>query len=81
MVPFFDWFPLALVGVMFATLGTLKVIGLHRGIIGGAAKPYRQRLMGSCPTWSRHVNVLLPFVFLGLGLWNLGRLAWLVLRR
>ena len=78
---FGDWFPLASVGVTFTVMGALKVIGLGRGVVGGGDKPYGQRLMGSCPTWSRNLNRAVPFVFLAVGLLNLAQLAWLVLRR
>jgi hypothetical protein len=81
MVEFGDWFPPAFVGVTFTVMGTLKVIGLRRGVVGGGDKPYGHRLMGFCPTWSRNVNRAVLFVFLAVGLLNLTQLAWLVARR
>ncbi len=82
MVPFVEWFPSALTGLALSTLGVAKLYGRSRGIVGGADKPWRQRfLVGSCPTWSRPVNLIVPYVFLGLGLAYLGYLAWLLLSR
>jgi hypothetical protein len=81
MVPFEDWFPLATVGATFSALGVIKLLGQHRGIVGGGGKPWQQRLAGSCPTWTRPVNLAVPYVFLGLGLLDLGWLAWLFLRQ
>ncbi len=81
MVPIEDWLPLASVGVTFSVLGAIKVYGRSRGVIGGGDKTFRLRLLGSCPTWSRPVNLAVPYIFLGLGLANLGWLAWLFVRR
>ena len=47
MLQFADWFPLALVGVTFTTLGSLKMYGLVRDIIGGHDKPLVQTLCGA----------------------------------
>jgi hypothetical protein len=47
MIPFSDWFPLATVGVTFMIVGSLKLWGLKRGIVGGAGKPALQRLCGT----------------------------------
>jgi hypothetical protein len=47
MIIFLDWFLLATVGLMFTILGSLKVWGLTRGIVGGAGKPFAQRLCGT----------------------------------
>jgi hypothetical protein len=80
MVSFGDWFPLACVGLTFTGLGAMKLYGRIHGVVGGGGKPWQQRLAGSCPTWSRPVNGSVPYVFLGLGLWYLGQLAWLLLR-
>jgi hypothetical protein len=81
MVPFEDWFPLATVGATFSILGVLKLYGRSRGIVGGGDKPWQDRVVGSCPTWSRPVNLVVPYVFLGLGLLNLGWLARLFLAK
>jgi hypothetical protein len=47
MVDFVDWFPPAAVGLMFTILGSLKLWGLKQGIVGGAGKPFTQRLCGT----------------------------------
>ena len=47
MLDFTDWFPLALVGVTFTALGSFKLFGLWRGIIGGRDKPVMQKLCGT----------------------------------
>jgi hypothetical protein len=69
------WVPTALVGVSFTGLGLIKVYGLARGIVGGGGKPASQRLCGSCPTWSRRVNIAMPFIWLAIGLGHLA-VAW-----
>jgi hypothetical protein len=47
MIGISDWFPLATVGLTFTLLGGLKLWGLKRGIVGGANKPFVQRLCGT----------------------------------
>jgi hypothetical protein len=47
MPAFGDWFPLAAVGLTFTVLGSLKLWGLKQGIVGGAGKPFTQRLCGT----------------------------------
>ncbi len=47
MIEFTDWFPLALAGSLFTLLGSVKLWGLRRGIMGGADKPMAQRLCGT----------------------------------
>ena len=47
MITFADWFPLAAVGLTFTILGSIKLWGLKRGIVGGADKPVVQRLCGT----------------------------------
>jgi hypothetical protein len=47
MITFADWFPLAAVGLTFTILGSLKLWGLRRGIVGGGSKPIIQRLCGT----------------------------------
>ena len=71
-----DWLPSAAVGSAFTVVGLLKVYGLFRGIVGGGHKPASKRLCGSCPSWSRGVNIAVSLVFLGIGLGNLAYLAW-----
>jgi len=41
------WLPPLTVGVIFTLLGCLKLYGLGRGIVGGAAKPFVVRLCGT----------------------------------
>lgn len=47
MPEFVDWFPQAVVGVMFTLFGLLKLHGLRHGIVGGRDKPAAQRLCGT----------------------------------
>ncbi len=47
MLEFTDWFPLALVGVVFTILGGFKLYGLQRGVVGGKDKPAFQQLCGT----------------------------------
>jgi hypothetical protein len=42
-----DWLPPALVGLTFTLIGSLKLWGLKRGIVGGADKPFTQKLCGT----------------------------------
>jgi hypothetical protein len=42
-----DWFPLAVIGTTFTALGVIKLVGLKLGIVGGAGKPFKQRLCGT----------------------------------
>jgi hypothetical protein len=72
------WFPAALVGVTFTSLGLIKVYGFSRGIVGGGCKPVSERLCGSCPSWSRSVNIGMVALFLLIGLGNLAYVAWIV---
>jgi hypothetical protein len=41
------WLPPALVGTTFTLMGSLKLYGLFRGIVGGADKPFGTRLCGT----------------------------------
>jgi hypothetical protein len=41
------WLPPALVGAMFTLVGSLKLYGLMRGVVGGAEKPFLTRLCGT----------------------------------
>jgi len=72
------WLPCALVGVAFTALGLIKVYGFSRGIVGGGCKPLSQRVCGSCPSWSRQVNIGMVALFLTIGLVNLAYVAWVV---
>jgi hypothetical protein len=47
MIAITDWLPLAAAGVLFTTLGCLKLYGLWRGIEGGGGKPAFQRACGT----------------------------------
>jgi len=47
VLAFSDWFPMAAVGLTFTALGSIKLWGLSRGIVGGADKPAVQRLCGT----------------------------------
>jgi len=47
MISLADWLPLATVGLTFTILGSLKLLGLNRGIVGGAKRPVVQRLCGT----------------------------------
>ncbi len=71
MIAFSDWFPNALVGVTFLSLGLIKIYGWRKGIIGGGGKPATCRLMGRCPSWSKPVNIGAIMLFLAIGLVNL----------
>jgi hypothetical protein len=75
-----DWLPPALVGGTFTIFGLLKFYGLARGIKGGFCKPLGQRLCGSCPGWSRNLNIGMTVLFLLIGLVNLAWLASFVPR-
>jgi len=74
-----DWLPPAAVGLTFTALGAFKIYGFSRGIVGGGCKPAAQRLCGSCPTWSRELNIAVTCFFLAIGLGNLAYLAWLLM--
>jgi hypothetical protein len=82
MPAFGDWFPLATVGLTFTILASLKPCGLKQGIVGGSGKTFNQRLCGTRATWkSRSLRLGLLFLFLGIGLFNLGWLGWLMFPR
>jgi hypothetical protein len=80
MIALSDWLPLAAVGVTFTTVGLLKVYGFRKGIVGGGGRPASCRLLGSCPSWSRQLNVIMVVLFLGIGLSCLGVLLTLLLK-
>jgi hypothetical protein len=69
-----DWLPLLAAGLLFTALGIAKVYGQFRGIQGGGCKPALVRACGSCPSWSRSVNIALTALFLAIGLCNLAML-------
>jgi hypothetical protein len=75
-----DWLPPALVGGTFTIFGLLKVYGLATGIQGGGCKPLGQRLCGTCPSWSRSLNIGMAVLFLLIGILNLAWLASIVSR-
>jgi hypothetical protein len=79
MLAISDWLPIACVGGLFTVLGLLKVYGLATGIQGGGCKPLGQRVCGSCPSWSRGLNIGMTTLFLAIGLANLAWLVWLLL--
>jgi hypothetical protein len=79
MIAFADWFPLLMVGGTFMTLGLLKVYGFKHNIVGGGGKPWSSRLLGACPTWSKHVNVMMTVLFFVIGLSSLSVLVRLLL--
>lgn len=66
-----DWFPNALVGVTFLSLGLIKVHGWRKGVVGGGGKPMSCRLMGRCPSWSDPANIGVILLFLAIGVVNL----------
>jgi hypothetical protein len=42
-----DWFVPVLVGLMFTLMGSLKLYGVSRGVVGGADKPFVTQLCGT----------------------------------
>ena len=72
------WLPAALVGASFTSLGLIKVYGFTRGSVGGGCKPASQRLCGSCPSWSRTVNMGWVVLLFVIGLSHLAYVAWIV---
>jgi hypothetical protein len=81
MPPLADWLPPSAVGVTFTLLGALKIYGYTRGIIGGGGKPAAQRICGSCPSWSRPLNIAVTCLFLAIGIGNLVEAVLVFLRR
>jgi hypothetical protein len=81
MMTFSDWFPNAVVGVSFMSLGLLKIYGWSKGIVGGGGKPAYCRLMGRCPSWSKPINVGVIMLFLAVGTVNLGFLFMVLLKK
>jgi hypothetical protein len=47
MISFTDWFVPALIGATFTLIGSLKLYGLSRGVVGGADKPFVPKLCGT----------------------------------
>jgi tellurite resistance protein TehA-like permease len=80
MIALPDWFPPAVVGVTFMTVGLLKVYGLRKGVVGGAGKPTSCRLLGRCPSWSKQLHLVFVLFFLGVGIMNLAILLALLLK-
>jgi hypothetical protein len=42
-----DWFVPVLVGLLFTLMGSLKLYGVSRGVVGGADKPFVTQLCGT----------------------------------
>jgi hypothetical protein len=80
MIAYSDWIPLAAVGGTFTTLALLKVYGFRKGIVGGGGRPVVCRLLGSCPSWSKQLNIIVTVFFLGIGVGCLGILLTLLLK-
>lgn len=79
MIAFADWFPLLCIGIVFTAIGLVKLNGFQHKIIGGGGKLFGTRLRGSCPTWSKHLNVTVTVLFFVIGLSALSILGWLLL--
>jgi hypothetical protein len=47
MISFTDWLITALIGVTFTLIGSLKLYGLSKGVVGGADKPFVTQLCGT----------------------------------
>jgi hypothetical protein len=47
MITIADWLPPLTVGLTFTIMGCLKLWGLKQGVVGGADKPFTQRLCGT----------------------------------
>jgi hypothetical protein len=47
MNSFTDWFIPALIGVTFTLIGSLKLYGLSKGVVGGTDKPFITKLCGT----------------------------------
>ena len=80
MIAFSDWFPNAVVGVTFVSLGLLKIYGWRKGIVGGGGKPASCRLLGRCPSWSKPANIGAIILFLTTGIVNLVILLTVLLK-
>ncbi len=46
-IPLSDWLPPLCVGSVFTLFAAVKFYGLARGIVGGARKPFAQKLCGT----------------------------------
>jgi hypothetical protein len=47
MLSFTNWLIPALVGATFTALGSLKLYGFCKGVVGGADRPFLTRLCGT----------------------------------
>jgi hypothetical protein len=47
MTSFIAWFIPGLIGLQFTLLGSLKLYGFFRGVVGSAEKPFVVRLCGT----------------------------------
>ena len=73
----FDWLVPAMIGVLFTLLGLLKLYGMRCGIEGGRDKTLGRQLCGTCPNWKYPaMRIVMPAVFLLIGLGNLAWFAW-----
>ncbi len=47
MNSFADWFVPTLIGTTFTLVGSLKLYGLSKGVVGGADQPFVVKLCGT----------------------------------
>jgi hypothetical protein len=47
MITFTDWLAPAVVGTTFTLIGSLKLYGMSKGVVGGADKPFVTKLCGT----------------------------------
>jgi hypothetical protein len=47
MPTFEEWFPNAVTGTLCLAFGVVKLIGVRKGIVGGAGQPLGRRLCGT----------------------------------
>lgn len=79
MISAYEWLPFAVVGIVFSTLALCKIYGYRKGIIGGGNKSITCRLLGSCPSWSKNLNIAMTVFFLVVGASNIYLLVRLFL--
>jgi hypothetical protein len=75
-----EWFFPLIVGLYFTAIGLIKFYGHYKGIVGGGEKPFSTRILGSCPTWAKHVNTTMRYFFLLIGLIYLAYGIWAISR-
>jgi hypothetical protein len=44
---YIDWLIPGIIGFTFALVGSLKLFGLYRGVVGGPDKPFVEKLCGT----------------------------------